>query len=503
MRDSNKIIPLDSMSQAANLDRALELWRSDRVAEGELLLRGEVNDLEHKFGRSSLEYEVASGELGTYLWAVGNEDAAIEILSEICSAPMPTDGDRMRNKLTQMMNLGELLIAVGEFDRAEEILQKGLDGRFQFSGAEHPGFAYGLEPLAAVWLYQGKFEEALTAIDRTIEIFANSGHERIIGAIVLQSEILITAGVETYLFKNLEEWGLDSIEDLTSSLFARIKNFTPPKISRKLLLNLAQLLEIKLGKDGDSLLITHSKIAEIEQHLGKDGDQQLRQSSIQRILESYQRQDNLEGSISTLMGLAYAQAENDEIEVALKSYSRALALAEGSQNPELSVQVMRNYGIFLKEIGQKSAARDMLSHSISVAQQHNLIEATARGQIALGIFVQHEGEIELARQLLELGTVKLDPSDRDRVCGVNHLRAIEKGIACCSEAMPDTILESCREFILSKIPSEIVEDLQISDDDGLTVNLSFYNHIEDEKKEEIVLQINYAFREFQQNLTRS
>jgi hypothetical protein len=50
-------------TQSANLDRALELWKSDRVAEGELLLRGEVNDLEHKFGRSSLEYEVASGEL--------------------------------------------------------------------------------------------------------------------------------------------------------------------------------------------------------------------------------------------------------------------------------------------------------------------------------------------------------------------------------------------------------------------------------------------------------
>lgn len=491
------------MSQTASLDRALELWKGDRVADGELLLRGEVIALERRFSRLSLEYEVASGELATYLWAVGNEVAAIEILNDICLAPMPTDGSAIRNRLTQIMNFGELLTTVGEFDRAETILEKGLAGRLKYYGKEHPGYAFGLQPLAGVWLYQGKFEAALTAIEQTIDIFANDGHERIIGAIVLQSEILKTGGVETYLFKNLEGWAQDSIEDFASSLFLRIENFTPPQIAQFLLLDLAQLLTIKFGKDGKTLLLTYSKLAEIERRLGKDGNSHIRQVSIKQIFESYQRQGNLEGSISALMGLGYAQADNNEIEDALKSYSHALALAEGAQNSELSVQVMRNYGIFLKDIGQKSAARDMLTRSITIAQQHSLIDATARGQIALGIFVQHEGEIESARQLLELGTVKLNPSDPSRVCGINHLRAIEKGIACCAEAMPDTILESCREFILSKISSEAVEDIQISNDDGLNVNLSFHEHIEDEEKDALVLQINYAFREFQQNLNRN
>jgi tetratricopeptide (TPR) repeat protein len=491
------------MSQTINLDRALELWKSDRIAEGELLLRGEVSTLEAKFSRLSLEYEVASGELATYLWVVGNEVAAIDIWHDICFAPMPIDSDAVRNRLTQIMNFGELLTTVGEFDRAETVLQQGLEGRLKYYGCEHPGYAFGLEPLAGVWLYQGKFESALQAIDLTIDIFAKDGHERIIGATVLKSEILKTGGVETYLFESLEEWELDSIGDFTSSLFLRVGNFTPPQIARLLLLDLVQLLIVKVGKDGEILLSTYAKLAEIERQLGEDGNAHIRQDSIGQIFESYQRQGNLEGSISALMALAYAQSDNNEIEPALKSYSRALALAEGGKNPELSVQVMRNYGIFLKDIGQKSAARDMLDRSITLAQQHNLIEATARCQIALGIFVQHEGEIESARQLLELGTAKLNSSDRDRVCGVNHLRAIERGIACCSDAMPDTILESCREFILSKISSEAVKDIEISDDDGLTVNLNFHDHIEEDEKESIVLQVNYAFREFQQNLARS
>jgi tetratricopeptide (TPR) repeat protein len=489
------------MSQTSTLDRALELWQNDRVADGELLLRGEVSNLAQKFGRSSLEYEVASGDLGTYLWVVGNEIAAIEIFKNLCSAPMPTDGDRLRNRLTQIMNFGELLITVGELDRAEQILQQGLAGRLEYYGAEHPGYAFGLEPLAGVWLYRGQFEAALTAIDRTIDIFASSNHERIIGAIVLRAEILKTMGVEAYLFEDLEECDRDWIEEFANNLLMRVKNFTPPQIARKLLIDLVQLLEKKLDRDGKILLFTYSRFAETERQLGKDGNAQIRQASIQKIIDSYQRQGDLEGTISALMGLASARSDNDEIEAALKSHSRALALAEGSQDPALSVQVMRNYGLFLKEIGQKSAARDMLSRSIDIAQQSGLLEAIARGQIALGIFLQHEGEIESARQLLELGNANLNPSDRDRVCGINHLRAIEQGIACCSEAMPDTLLVSCREFILSKISSAAVEDLQISDNDGLTVNLSFHEDVSDEEKESIVLQIDYAFREFQQNLS--
>ena len=415
---------------------------------------------------------------------------------------MPTDGARLRNRLTQIMNFGELLITVGELDRAEQILQQGLEGRLKYYGSEHPGYAFGLEPVASVWLYQGKIEAALTAIDRTIDIFASSNHERLIGAIALRAEILKTAGAETYLFEDLEAGDRDWIEEFANSLLMRVKNFTPPQIARQLLIDLAQLLEKKLDRDAEILLFTYSRLAETERQLGKDSNSQIRQAAIQKIIDSYQRQGDLEGTISALMGLASARADNDEIEAALKSYSRALALAEASADPALSVQVMRNYGLFLKEIGQKSAARDMLSRSIDIAQQHGFVDAIARGQIALGVFLQHEGEIESARQLLELGTVNLNPSDRDRVCGVNHLRAIEQGIPCCSEAMPDTILASCREFILSRISSAAVADLQISDNDGLTVNLSFHEQIGDAEKESIALQVDYAFREFQQNLSR-
>ncbi len=492
------------MSESSTLNRAVELWRSDRSAEGESLLHAEVAKLERQFGRSSLEYEVANGELATFFWVVGKEHAATEIFREICSAPMPPAGDALRHRLTQLMNFGELLTTLGELDEAETVLQQGLAGRLQYYGREHPGYAFGLEPLAGVWLYRGNLEAALTAIDETIDIFDNAGHERTIGALVLRAEILKTGGVENYLFENLESADTESIEDFANKLFARVTNFTPPAIARLLLLDLAQLLAVKFGRDDHNLLSTYAKIAELERKLGQDSDAQIRQGAIQQILDSYQRQGNIEGTISALMGLGSAQIDNHEVEAALKSYSSALAIAEGSKDPQLAIQVTRNYGLLLKEIGQKSTARQMLAKSIELAKQHDLVEDMARGQIALGIFLQHEGDLQAAKNLLQLGVVKLNPSDRDRVCGCNHLRAIENGSPCCAEGMPATILASCREFMLSKIPANKIDDIQItySDDDGLSVSLSFPDRIDDKERKLISLQINYAFREFQQNMTR-
>jgi tetratricopeptide (TPR) repeat protein len=493
------------MSGTSTLDRAVELWRSERSAEGEALLRELVAKAEYNYGRSSLAYEVASGELGSFLWLVDRQREAVEVFRVLCGAPMPTDREMLQHRLTQITNFGDLLITGGHFNEAEIVLQEGLAARLQYYGRKHPGYAFGLEPLAAVWLYRGQFESALAAIDETIDNFASCEHERIVGALVLRAEILKTAGSKNYLFKYLEDNDAESIENFATKLFARVKNFTPPKIGRLLLLDLVQLLVDKFDRDHKILLSTYHQLAELERQLGEIGDPQIRQGSLQRILESYQRQGNFDGAISALMGLGLAQLDDREIDAANTSYRRALALAEEFQNPQLLVRVTRNYGLFLKQIGQKISACNMLSKSIELSKQHDLIEDAARGQVALGIFLQHDGNLKVAKNLLELGIVKLNPSDRDRLCGLNHLRALEHGSLCCNEGIPDTVLASCREFILSKLTPNTVNDLRIvySEHDGLTVQVSFPDRIETKERELVSLQVSHAFREFHKNMTSS
>ena len=266
-----------------------------------------------------------------------------------------------------------------------------------------------------------------------------------------------------------------------------------------------QLLVDKFDRDHRTLLSTYHRLADLERQLGEIGDPQIRQGSLQRILESYQRQGNFDGAISALMGLGLAQLDNHEIDAANTSYRRALALAEEFQNPQLSVRVTRNYGLFLKQIGHKMAACNLLSKSIELAKQHDLMEDTARGQVALGIFLQHEGNLKVAKNLLELGIIELNSSDRDRLCGMTHLRAIEHGSLCCHEGITDTVFASCREFILSKITPDTVNDLRIvySEDDGLTVQVRFLDCIETKERELVSLQVSHAFTEFHKNMTSS
>jgi tetratricopeptide (TPR) repeat protein len=406
------------------LDRAVELWQSERTAEGESLLRELVAKSEYHFGRSSLEYEVAMGELAGFLWLVGCQQEAAEIFRSLCWAPMPTDRAMMQHRLTQILNFGEMSIASGNLDEAEQVLQHGLAGRLKYYGRKHPGYAFGLEPLASVWLYRGKLDAALSAIDEAIENFTNCQHERLIGAWVVRAEILKTAGTKNYLFDRLEAADAETIEQFAAKLFARLANFTPPAIGRLLLQDLTRLLLTKFDRDANILLSTYSRSAELERQLGELGDSRIRQNSLQQILASHQRQGDFEGAIVALMGLGLAQMENREIDAAYTSYRRALALVEELQHPQLSVSVTRNYGLFLKQIGQKLDACNLLSKSIALATQHDLTEDLGRAQIALGILLQHDGNLKVAKNLLQSGITKLNPKDRDRLQAVNHLQAI-------------------------------------------------------------------------------
>jgi tetratricopeptide (TPR) repeat protein len=409
------------------LDRAVELWRSERTAEGESLLRELVAKSEYNFGRSSLEYETATGELAGFLWLVGCQQEAAAIFRSLCWAPMPTDRAMMPHRLTQILNFGELSIAAGNLDEAETVLQHGLAGRLQHYGRKHPGYAFGLEPLAAVWLYRGKLDAALIAIDEAIANFTNCQHQRLIGAWVLRVEILKTAGSKNYLFDRLEAADAEAIEQFAGKIFARLANFTPPAIGRLLLQDLTQLLKTKFDRDANILLSTYRRSAELERQLGELGDPHIRQNSLQKILESHQRQGDFEGAIVALMGLGLAQMENRDIDAAHTSYRRALALAEELQHPQLSVSVTRNYGLFLKQIGQKLDACNLLSKSIALATKHDLTEDLGRGQIALGVLLQQDGNLKVAKNLLKSGIAKLNPSDGDRLQGMNHLYAIEGG----------------------------------------------------------------------------
>jgi hypothetical protein len=62
--------------------------------------------------------------------------------------------------LSYRLNLGMVLRMAGRLDGAETELRHGAEDRLAFYGREHPGYAFGLEPLAEVLLQRGNASEA-------------------------------------------------------------------------------------------------------------------------------------------------------------------------------------------------------------------------------------------------------------------------------------------------------------------------------------------------------
>ena len=92
-------------------------------------------------------------------------------------------------------------------NEAEKHLKIGLEEREYFYGESHPGVAFGLTPLAANLLAQGRAEEAVPLIDRAVNINIEAGQPEVVGDLGLRAFIVKSAqGADAPAFDGWESW---------------------------------------------------------------------------------------------------------------------------------------------------------------------------------------------------------------------------------------------------------------------------------------------------------
>jgi len=104
-------------------------------------------------------------------------------------------------------------------------------------------------------------------------------------------------------------------------------------------------------------------------------------------------------------------------------------------------------------------------------------ETEGRALIALGIFLQHGGELEPAASLLDEGLGYLPAGDRDALCGHNHLDAIVNHRSCGCGDMDAAISAALQSLVAAHVPDGLVAAIEYrsnaepSGDDVLHVEL--------------------------------
>src|SRR4051794_30149194 len=208
---------MSEMLPTAPLLAALDELQAGRGAEGEGLVQQAVQDAEARHGASSFEHAAALFDLGRFYTAVGDYPRSADAIRRAAELDLPGERGR-RDRLTYLMNLGEMLKFAGDLESAERVLVDGLDRRREFYGPEHPGYAFGQEVLAEVVWRRGRPGEALDLIERASRILRDSGNPQVVSALALRAFIRHASGRGEGAFDDLPALDEADVEAIPSSV---------------------------------------------------------------------------------------------------------------------------------------------------------------------------------------------------------------------------------------------------------------------------------------------
>ena len=435
----------------------------------EALLAEAMASAKREPGAASAEYARACYEYGSLLAAFGQVRRALPPFRDACAVRV-AEPSAVKNRLTYLVQLGELLRGVGELDEAEQVLRESLAGRSGFYGEDHAGYAFGLEPLAAVLLHKGRHDEALARVEQAIRVFVDTGHERVATALALRAEVVKVRDPDAPAFPAIEA-PASFFGAIAEAVFARAADWGGgdgnAAARRALLQDTHELLCKQLPKDDSLALQALSQIANYEQRLGAAADFERRCSAARELGAAFGRLGQERQAILCVLGLALAQSEAGDAEAALATYRDARERATALGVADLQVKVLRNTGLLLSQMDRRADAEKDLRAATELAERSGEEPELGACRSALGIFLQHGGALEEARTLLQRAVAGLDPANPDALCAQSHLQAIDTKSACGCGDMTDSIAASLERMVQAELPEGLLErlELEITDED--------------------------------------
>lgn len=445
-----------------------------------------------RFGVGSPEWAGAQCDLGNLMFQARQTDRALECFRAAASMT-PRDDAGRKDRITYRLNVGSALQQSGRYDEAETELREGLAERLDFYGRRHAGYAFGLEQLAELLLVKGDLAAARAAVEETVSILAEDNHPRLPAALVTRAAVLAAQG-EAELLEHLPQLPEEDVVVVGQEAIHRTT--TADVHAPAVLQATAAALEKRLGLEHPATLNALAQLV----NLGRvTGDHAGRLRAGKRILAAHDRRGDAEAGLRTALGLAMIHGEAGDQDAALRTYASAYERAGRLGRDDLFAQVLRNWGLALSEAGRPGDAAPRLTEAVQYARGGSDPSLLARSLIALGIFLQHQERPAEARAALEEGLALADPVDPDTMSGRGHLSAVLDGRTCGCGDIGGAITEAFREFLLARVPAELIEDLDVTLADGgfqVSVNLRREpTQAEGERLQEVFTTAEAEFRQ--------
>lgn len=482
------------------LDQALALLREGRRVEGEtLLIRAVEAERSQRsfvgwFGRMdqhggsapiSRGQAAALFDLARYLLACDDAKRAIPPLKQ-ASGLTPTDDASRRDRMTYGMNLGQALQLAGRLEEAESVLRANVAERQSFYGDGSEGLAWGLEPLGSVLLARRCHDEAARATDQALDILWKAGSPRVAFVLVLAGAIRAAIGSEPPFVPRFDDLsGQLKLDTLDASLIRaeHLRDEASVAVAEEVVRRCASEFgdDPRMGSAWVKLFHTAKSIDAFDVAV----------SAARAFFESMEASGKPTQAAQALDALATTLAEAGRIDDARTAFADSERRARALGDSLLLSHTLRNCGLALadaNEPGWREKLEQAIATADAVGEPANR-EQVAKASGALGIRLQHEGEVGRAHELLEravaLGTEAMPPGDPQLFAMRTHLESVRAGKTCgCS---PEGTIEQKHAFeaaILAvaqrSLPSGLLEGVEMGEDGHWKVNLTRQMESEEE-----------------------
>jgi len=474
------------------LDQAMELLRAGRRVDGETLLAEaiEVTAARPSFlgplfgldrGRSGAARTPAQAaalfDLGQYLVACGDSVRAIAAMRK-ASAMRPVDDESRRDRITYGMNLGEVLQSVGELENAESVLRENVADRRAFYGEASEGLAWGLEPLASVLLARGRREEAAVVAEQALEILSKAGSVRVASVLPLVGAIRASGDAAPPFVPHLDALPDELKLAVMNAALLRVRvarDSWAAAIAQEVIARCARLLAA-----GEQIA---SAWAELFRSAGAAGAHEVSVSAARAYVDLQDGRGEKRLVVQGLEGLAQALEAAGHLDGAAGAWAEAEGCARKLGDPLVIAHALRNRGLFLADAG-KDGWRPLLEEALVTAEAvgpPRNKEEVVRARGALGVRLQHLGEMERARQLLAEGLALaekvLHAADPDLFALRTHLEAVKAGKVCgCAPKgtveQKHALEAAVTELARLSLPEGLLDRAELGVDDHWNVRLA-------------------------------
>lgn len=489
---------MSTNEMSPTLEAAFEQYQKGDKLGAENTLRQAVSSVKAEFGADSAECANAWYELGSLLSLMDRKADAAKALRQACKINIPDDTHATRDRLTYLMQLGELYDSAGELDEAEKVLRLGLKLRKDFYGEDHPGFAFGMEPLASVMMNRGDLDQALQLVEATIDNFWKNGHPRVATAFPLRALILHRRGSVESAFDGLDELPDEILSDMAMQALNSVLKPDNATESQAVLTELLFLVKRRLGADHQATVDVQTVLA----NLGREtGSGEGRIELIEKVIATHEAQGNIANAVQAMLSLALAQSDTGNPNGALKTYKRALKQVEQLGDDALKSQTLRNLGLLYSEQDRKPEAEQAMRMAAAAGKKSGDKVMFGRSLVALGIFLQHDDRLDDARKFLSNALKLLDPSHPDGICARSHLTAIDSNESCGCGDMSGAICQAFRQYLLEQAPDGLVDDIQVEmGDKDFRVDVKVSRELSEEEQDSLNRSLQQANIDFRKRL---